>query len=70
MHNINKIPNKYLVNILINSKITFALHFLELLHKKSVKMERKKKIMRKKSIFGATNLRQPSKFYTTAGCDG
>ena len=32
---------KYLVNTLLNSKITFAIHFLELLHKTSVKMQPK-----------------------------
>ena len=36
-HKFNKIPYAYLVNALLNSKITFALHFLEVLHKKSLK---------------------------------
>ena len=44
MHNFNKLPYKYLVNTLINSKITFALHFLEMLHIKNVKMQPQKRI--------------------------
>ena len=42
MHKFNKIPYKYLVNTIIKLKITFAPHFLEILHKKRVKMRQKK----------------------------
>ena len=38
IHNFNQISSKYLVNVLLNSIITFALYFHELLLKKSVKM--------------------------------
>ena len=42
MHNLNEISNKYLVNTLLKLEKTLALHFLELLHKKRVKMQPKR----------------------------
>ena len=66
VHNFSKINYKYLVINLL--QLTFALHFFELLHKKKVKM-RQQRISDKTPTFGATTLRQPRKFYTTAGCD-
>ena len=42
IQNFNQIPSKYLVNILLKlKKKTFALHFLELLPKKSIKCNKK-----------------------------
>ena len=71
IHNLNEIPYKYLLNTLLKLKNHFALHFLELLNKKSVNMQQQKKeFTTKHCMFGAKKLRQPRKFYTTAGCDG
>ena len=50
--------------------ITFAVPFLELLHKKKVKMGPKEEFTKKHRMFGAKNNCQPRKFYTNAGCDG
>ena len=41
-----------------NFKISFALHFLELLLKTNGKCDKKKKFPRKKPMFQATNLQQ------------
>ena len=64
---------KYTINThkyTMKTKNSFSLHFLELLQKKSVKMRPKKEFTTKQCMFRSTNLRQPRKFYITAGCDG
>ena len=48
----------------------FSFYFLELLHKKERANSTKNYFYGKALIFGATNLRQPTKFDTTADCDG
>ena len=70
MHNFNKLPYKYLINTLLNSTITFALHLHEILHKMNMKMLPQKEFTTKHRMFRATNLHQPRKAYTTPGCDG
>ena len=69
MNNIDKIPCKFLVNTLLKPKKN-SFHFLELLHKKERANSTKKLFTTKHRMFGATNLRQPRKFYTIAGCNG
>ena len=69
MHSLNKIPCKYLVNPLSKLKKKIGFLFVELFHKKSVKKRSKKEFMTKYHMFGATNLCQPRKCYTIAGCD-
>ena len=46
-------------------------HFLKLLQQKNeLENATKKEFTTKHSMFRAMNLRQPRKFYTTAGCVG
>ena len=66
IHNFNKMDHKT-----INTQKKYLLPFFFLnFTQKSVKMQPKKGFTTKHHMFGATNLRQPRKFYTHAVCDG
>ena len=71
INNLEKIPYKYLVNTLFKPKnLLFSFISLNYYTKKSMQILPKKLFMTKHRILGATNLRQPRKLYTAAGCDG
>ena len=70
-HNFIKIPFEYLVSTLLKLKNTFCSSFLwTFTEKERENLTGKKEFMTKHCMFEATNLRQPQKFYTTAGFDG
>ena len=56
MNSLNKKPYKYLVNTLLKLNVNiFSSFFLELVHKKGVKMPPKKEFTTEHCMFGTTN---------------
>ena len=68
--NCHKLPQNYTLNTLIKLQkkciYLFALHFLELFHKKCNKKEN---LQQNTFLFRASNLHQPKKWYTNNVCD-
>ena len=72
MHNFNKVPYKYLVNTLLKLRNYFCPSFPRYFTHFTQECENSttKRNYDKHSMFRATNLHQPRKFYTAAGDDG